>query len=83
MSSVNEVSWESGCCTRATGFTTKVPEPWRRIKSPSRTRSSTALRTVTRLTLAYSARSRSAGSAAPWPSRPELIASSSVCRSFR
>lgn len=52
MSSVKEVRRESDCSTRETGRTTKVPEPWRRTRSPSRTRSSTALRTVTRLTLA-------------------------------
>ncbi len=60
MSSVKEVSLVRGCCMRVMGLTTNVPEPWRRTRRPSRTRSSTALRTVTRLTHALSAMSRSA-----------------------
>jgi hypothetical protein len=60
MSSEKDVSNEKFFSTRPR---TKVPEPWRRVSSPSLTRPSIALRTVIRETPNSAARSRSAGNA--------------------
>ncbi len=60
MSSVNEVSFEKFFSTRPS---TKVPDPCRRVSSPSATRPSRALRTVIRETENSSASSRSGGRA--------------------
>ncbi len=83
MSSVKEVSRRQRLLDALQRGATKVPEPWRWTRMPSRTRSCTALRTVTRDTSALTAMSRSEGSASPGPMTPRRTASSIERLSFR
>jgi hypothetical protein len=72
MSSENDVSFAKFFSMREA---TKLPDPWRRTRSPSSTRPSIALRTVMRETASSVAICRSGGSASSGESTRLSIAS--------
>ena len=81
MSSEKEVSRDSFCSTRAGEVDTKDPDPCFCTIIPSPTRSSKALRTVTREKSVMLAISRSGGSGLPGARMPWATASASRLRS--